>query len=197
LKDKNIDYHYLDIYHGQTFTATDEKNIVDFNIPLDPDRQDQPDSKVIFIHRCRNLQKTFAYLGPCLAFISVLILPSLLIIGLFVIHLLLFTIFRRLAILHRPKSYGTVLDLRTHRSISRAVVRLFDAKYNKLLASQVSSGNGRYNFLVGPNVYYLTSSKKSYELYQSPTLDYTQTEDTVVDKDVVMRRKGRDKKMEG
>ena len=43
-------------------------------------------------------------------------------------------------------------------------VRLFDAKYGRLLSTTISKNDGRYGFLVGDNKYLLNSTKKGYIL---------------------------------
>lgn len=74
-----------------------------------------------------------------------------------------------LVILHRMFTYkpaqpafGTVRDAVSHDPVEQAVVRVFSAKFNKLLETQVTGPKGRYAFVVQPGAYYLLLKKSGY-----------------------------------
>jgi len=188
LREETSDHDYMDLYHGNPFILSQEENVINFNIPLDPDFKVEPDRKIINEYYWRLFKRSFVFVGPIFAVVSLIIAPSVLLGVILVAHILLFSLFRRLAITYRPKSFGRVSDVVTDASLAHAIIRIFDSKYNKLLATQVANSNGKYNFLVGPNVYYLTASKLAYEPYKSEFLDYTEAQEAVIDKDVAMKR---------
>lgn len=65
------------------------------------------------------------------------------------------------------KSFGTVTDKITRTALPLAVVRIFDANRNWLLATKATDDAGRFKFLVTAGDYYLTCAKPSYRAYQS------------------------------
>jgi len=71
----------------------------------------------------------------------------------------------------QPAEWGTVKDEKTGAPLSHAVVRLFSSPYNKLVETRVTDSRGRYNFVVGQNVFYLTATREGYWKTQSFSLD--------------------------
>ncbi|MFA5020813.1 MAG: carboxypeptidase regulatory-like domain-containing protein [Patescibacteria group bacterium] len=61
------------------------------------------------------------------------------------------------------KGWGTVYNSITKRPIDLALVRLYDAKSDRLLASRVTDKDGRYIFLVDPGEYYLKVEKPGFD----------------------------------
>ncbi|MBU1348749.1 carboxypeptidase-like regulatory domain-containing protein [Patescibacteria group bacterium] len=58
--------------------------------------------------------------------------------------------------------FGTVRDAGQGTPVSRAVVRIFDAKNNKVLETQVTSEKGRYAFIVRKGAYYVLVQAEGY-----------------------------------
>ncbi len=187
LGDAVRDNQFADLYYGAPIRLTDKDNLVNLNIPLDPNVEKQPDAAVILKHQLKKLQGATAYIGPALALVALVIVPSAALAYIFIAHIILFLLFRRLAAVYKPKSYGTIFDGSTKKAIPGTVVRIFDTKYNKLLAAEVANSAGHYNFLVGSNSYYLTASKTHYQPYKSEDLDYSDKSEVVIDKDVKLQ----------
>ena len=120
------------------------------------------DKKVSVATRGRRFAHVISYLGPLVALISLILEPSMVNLILLALHILLLLLFRRLALLTAGKPWGHVRDLGSNQTLSRAVVRLFDEKYGKLLLAKVTAGDGRYAFLVGEGDYQLNANKESY-----------------------------------
>ncbi len=173
LKDKKEDIKYLDIYHGEEILVTEKNTLVTPNIPIDPVEIEKamPDKRVILAYFGRKLQNIVAVAGVILAAISVLISPKLWMIGILIAHCVLYLLFRRLARPRRPKSWGIVYEGKTKVPIGMTVARIFDTEYNKLLETQVTDGRGRYSFLVGNGVYYVTFSKPGFAPKRTEALD--------------------------
>lgn len=74
---------------------------------------------------------------------------------------LLFT--QPLQLLLRRRGWGTVYNAITKKPVDLAVVRLYDASSNALIASRVTDNYGRYIFLVDPGQYYLKVEKPEFE----------------------------------
>jgi hypothetical protein len=75
---------------------------------------------------------------------------------------ILSNILQFLGLKRRPKPWGTVFDSQTGRPICYALVRIFDAEYNRLLEQTVTDQEGRFGFLVRSGRYYVTAGKSGY-----------------------------------
>lgn len=63
---------------------------------------------------------------------------------------------------HISRSFGSIRDASTDEPLPLAVLRIFDADRNWLLATKVSDSLGRYDFLLSPGNYYMTCAKSGY-----------------------------------
>ena len=88
-----------------------------------------------------------------------------------VVQVGMFFLFRRLAIPPKPKNWGIVYDGTSRKPLSKAVVRVFDKKYNKLLETQVTDRDGKYAFFAGKNIYYVTADVPGYDRFVSGDID--------------------------
>jgi len=183
------DLFYIDLYHGENIQV-DEKAVITPNIPLDADKKPKPSSRVMMVYFLRKAQKFFAVLGPIATFIVFIIKPSLLFFVLLILHLILYAIFKRLAVPKKPKGWGIVADKTSKSPLGRSVVRLYDNKYHKLLETQVTDPNGRYSFLVGKNVYYITSEKKGYSDFKSDVIEQKKEKGEVLTQNILMDKEG-------
>jgi 5-hydroxyisourate hydrolase-like protein (transthyretin family) len=61
-----------------------------------------------------------------------------------------------------PPAFGEIRNKETKEPVEQAVVRIFEAKFNKLLETQVTGPHGRYAFVVHPGSYYLVIQKTGY-----------------------------------
>jgi hypothetical protein len=53
------------------------------------------------------------------------------------------------------------------------VVRIFDARFNKLVGTYVTDSTGRYKFDLGANQYQMEVQREGYASYKSQPLDLT------------------------
>jgi hypothetical protein len=79
-----------------------------------------------------------------------------------IIHIIVLAFFARVVWGKRGAPWGTVYDARTGKPIGLAVVRIYSKRYGDLLETQVTDRKGRFGFLVGPQIYRLTSEKPEY-----------------------------------
>ena len=178
------DAKYIDLYHGEAVEVTDKDAVITANIPLDPsEKKIMPERQVIFGYLFKNLRLIVSYVGLILAGLIFLIYPTW-ITGISILfHIILFTIFMRLIVPGKPKSWGIVYDQKTKEPLHYAIVRIFDMKFNKLLETQVTDGKGRYSFLVGQNQYQLLAEKVGYIKKEIKPVDLVAKEE-IVDLDV-------------
>ncbi|MBI2476554.1 carboxypeptidase regulatory-like domain-containing protein [Candidatus Uhrbacteria bacterium] len=104
--------------------------------------------------------------------------PSVWTVGVLVLQGVVFLAFMRLAKPKKPSGWGIVYDKKSMRPISRAIVRIFEPKFNKLLETQVTDASGRYAFLVGPAEYYATYEKPEYQSIEVRPIDRTDTKES-------------------
>jgi len=165
------DGRFANLYFGQKFSVSGSGQVVNPSIPLDPAGVDLGDREFIKRFVRTNLRFTVSFAGLIFTFIAFAIKPSLLVGALFAVNLILYLVFRRLSRPKQPAEWGTVKDEKTGRPLSRAVVRLFSSPYNKLVETRVTDKAGRYNFVVGQNVFYLTATSQGYWKTESFPLD--------------------------
>jgi hypothetical protein len=59
--------------------------------------------------------------------------------------------------------FGTISDTQTNEALEKVIIRLFDASFNRILNTQITSSKGRYAFLVNKGSYYMTLQKEGYK----------------------------------
>lgn len=186
LKDKREDARYNLLYFGKEIVIKNGSTMINYNIPIDIDPKHRSTSALVLSSVLHQTQKYIALLGPLLSLMVLFITPTLLFAGLFILHLIVYLIFRRIMHTASVKTYGYILDAATQKPIKRAVVKLFDTEYNKLLDTHVTDRQGQYNFLVGGNDYFLTVEKNGYETYRSATLHVANGEEGIISPEVRM-----------
>ncbi len=190
LRGKKEDVKYLDLYFGQSIVVKPggKEGIITVNIPVDPAKQDNSNKKAVGLYLTRRLQNLIASLGILLSAFTCIISPRPLIISLLLLHLIFYCLFRRLAFPFRPKSWGVIYDKSNRHHLAYAVARIYDQQYNRLLESQVADPAGRYSFLVGNNVYYVTAEKEGYQRDKTDLIDLTKHQQGVVGLDIGLKK---------
>jgi hypothetical protein len=174
LKDQKADLSMLDLYHGEDITVGDA-GVVAMNIPLDPADEQKTPARVVAEGIARRGRRTLSFASILLMAVAAIISPTELVIALLAANVLLFAFFERLAVGSRPRSWGVIYDAKTKKPIQNVIARIFDTRYNKLLETQVTGLGGRYAFLVGGNVYYVTYEKPGYDKQRKGPMDMTVT----------------------
>ncbi|HPV70775.1 MAG TPA: fibronectin type III domain-containing protein [Candidatus Magasanikbacteria bacterium] len=165
------DKNFLDLYHGEKIVVKEKGAVITPNIPLDPLGQERPIGKILWHLALRRLQKALSVISLILAAVFVIISPSILTGVLFGVQVVFYILFLRLAYPKKPKSWGIVYNIQGKKPLEKAVVRIFDTQYNKLLETQITDTKGRYSFLVGRNKYYMMYEKNGFETKQSEPVD--------------------------
>lgn len=167
------DSNYINLYHGKEFEVTEEQFEMNYNIPLDPETKVDSTAKVIKEYTRQTFQKTLALSGVILTAVSFIISPKWYIAVMLVFHIFVYDMLRRFASKKLGGNFGKVLEALTEKPLGKVVVRIFDAAYNKLIATSVTDKKGRYAALVGPSVYYVTYDKLGYEEKKSEEVDFS------------------------
>lgn len=166
LKGKNEDAAFAGLYTGGA-VSWNEPSVVSYALPLDPAGAVRPVADILKEHTKKYVAHIATAAGLGLSIFSFVITPTPL-VGAFVVgHLISTAMFRRLAKGRTPKSWGIVYDAADKMPVAKAVMRIFDTQYNKLLETQVTDAAGRYSFLVGPNEYYVMIEGQGIEKFVS------------------------------
>lgn len=194
LKNLTQDEVFSDLYFGQSFKTGREENYLTKNIPLDLlpgqaymgaqttrpvktvissledfskqtlEQLHQENEKILRHDLYRKISQRLAYFGPFLSLGSYLISPSNFTFILFIVNIIILIVFRRLGEARSKIPTGKVFDKESKRELNRAVVRLFDPKFGRLISTHITDRAGRYGFLAKSQEYLLTCDKEKYLL---------------------------------
>lgn len=164
LKDHDRAKTYDNVLPSRRIKIRDH-GIITVNIPLDPQNEKRKRSKVFrrLLVLGDNTQLIITYASPILAAAYPFLRPtSIPAWGLFIGYVAM--IGHRITHFTPGKApYGSVREAKTGEPIENVVIRLFDAKFNKLLNTQITSGKGRYAMLVNRGAYYMTLKADGYK----------------------------------
>ncbi len=178
LKEQKRDGEFLDLYHGEEIAVTEAEAAIAANIPLDPESaKERPPIRVVLGRWGRTAQYVLSIAGIVVAAVVVVIQPTLWTGAILILQGLVLIFFVRLARPKKPTGWGIVYDEHTRRPLANAIVRIFEPKFNKLLETKVTDGQGRYAFLVGPAEYYATYQKPLYKMVEVRPIDRTDTKE--------------------
>ena len=159
------DRAYENLYHGKPIVVKSRSAFLNLNIPVDKVGEERAKVNRIVQLRFifRKLNTLLSFLGPVLGIVIYLINQSTLTLVLMIIHISMFFVFLAFIRTKKIRPWGRVFDARTNKPINAAIVRIFDAKYDDLLTTQVTDRKGRFGFFVGPSRYLLTSEKEGFK----------------------------------
>ncbi len=133
------------------------------NIPIDPVGSFA--KSAVFKQGLRFGRKTqymLILISPLVALAGAYFLNSWFAWSVFTIFIAIY-VHRLLTLRPPPPSFGTIRDLQSGQPIARAVIRILDARFNKVLETQNSSAKGRYAFIVHPGNYRVFISHPRYK----------------------------------
>ncbi len=158
-------------YHGTPFVVNQKQELL-YKIPLDPDHE--------------VLSRRINLLSGVIKFFNVIRIPVIILGTIFAVMALyenittlnlvvacLYIVIWILELykLRKTRPYGITKDKNENIFIDRVILRLFNRE-NKLVSTQISDSNGRYNFLANPGNYKITAVKTSYEQYKKNNLTF-------------------------
>jgi len=186
LKGQSEAISYADLYHGETLDMTKETALTK-NVPTDPTAKEKTPRQIMLAAVGRSMQFGLGIASIVVMVGAMIIVFNPFVVGMFFVNVLAFLLFRRLSVTRKPKSWGVVSDQETNGPLHRALVRIFDSRYNKLLETKITNAKGQYAFLVGRNKYDVTFEKKGYQKAQEGPIDLTDAKhakEAVVEMDV-------------
>lgn len=165
---------------------TEIKNIADLEKLSDKDLT-RENEKVLNAEKALKIHTIIGYVGPVLGLLSFIVTPSILTFVLLVLHIILLALFLKLARRKEVRPWGKVFDIEEKTPLPKAVVRLFDTRYGKLLSAMVSKSEGRYGFLVGREKYYLASARAGF-IFPAKKVEVMGVKEGVIRKDLGMKK---------
>lgn len=138
--------------------------IITKNIAVDPVNESLRSSKVFsrWFTLSDNVQLSISYLSIFCILYPILAPTHYLAWAIVAIHF--GVLFYRIVNFRPGKpQFGAIIDAQDNEPIEQAVIRLFDASFNRILNTQVTSSKGRYAFLVNKGSYYMTIQKEGYK----------------------------------
>ncbi len=178
-----------DIYHGEPVVIKEKDPIITANIPLDPTGENKTPRRLIWEKMGKKIQVALSWFGLAVTAVSLYITPKWYVAALLAGHVVMFFVFRRLALPPKPKSWGIVYDAKSRTPVARAVARLFSSQFNKLVSTQITDSRGRYYFLAGDNRYYVTYDHKEYQPAKTNVIDLSGTEVATIGSNVGLVKK--------
>jgi hypothetical protein len=189
LKGFNTDGARLDIYHGEEIVVSEKGVVITANIPLDPLGEYKTPRRLIISKFLRRIQHAVSWVGLFVIIISLYIAPKWYMWILLAVNLFFMFIFRRLAKPPVAKGWGIVYDAQSKKPISNVVARLFDTKFNKLVATEVTGSDGKYFFMAGDNKYYISYERDGYETNKTDVIDLSGKSAETIARDVNLNKK--------
>lgn len=190
LKDFQVDGQKSDIYHGEEILVSAKGTVITANIPMDPSGQViKTPRKLLLIKALRRIQNVVSWLGLVITVVTLYIAPVWYMWLLLVAHLVMTFAFKRLSKAPPAKGWGIVYDENNKKPLSNVVARLFDSKFNKLVATEVTSADGKYYFVAGENQYYISYDREGYQPQKTEVIDLKGKEIDTVAEDVGLKKK--------
>ena len=177
------------IYTGGNIELTGRDEAVTFNIPLDPQTKASTTFNfwVLLVKINRFLQRIrIPLLVIGTVFAVVMIITNYNIV--YVLSLVFYAFLAILEYFHSRKArpYGIVSDVFGH-PLEIAMVRIYEKKTNRMVATDVTDAQGRFHFLVNPGIYYLTATKPGYLDFKSHIM-YLEKERTLVTSNIKLKK---------
>ncbi len=187
LKAYKSDGQKVDIYHGEVIEVTEKDSLITANIPLDLEGEHQKPKRLLWQKVGHITQTALSRLGLLVTLVSFYISPTWLVGSLLAVHILLTIFFRRLSKPVKVKGWGIVYNENNKQPIGQVVARLFNAQFDKQVASQITDRRGRYYFLAGDDKYYVTFEHANYQSSKTGVVDLTGKNVSTVTKDVGLK----------
>jgi hypothetical protein len=169
MQNLSVDPVYNEFYKGEKFNPAGAP--IAPNIPLEPALADVTAKKAMRNRSLLVFKHLVASSTTVICLIAFAITPNFWTGLNFAAQLLVLIAIERFVFKKRVKQVGQVLTA-TGRPV-RAVVRLFETTYDKLVETIVTDASGKFAFLVGPNKYYAVAEVPGIGSVKSGIFDFT------------------------
>jgi len=190
LMDFKSDGKKIDLYHGEVVEVVAADTTITANIPVDPSGVSKTPKRLYVEKVLRHIQVIVAWTGLVITVVALYISPKWYMWVILVVHIVLFFLFRRLATVPKPKGWGIVYDEQTKKPLDRAIARLFDSHFNKLVSTELTDKNGRYTFLAADSQFYVTYEHPGYDQTKTSDIDLRGKEESTIAVDAALKKAG-------
>lgn len=187
LRGKTSDGIFSNLYHGSRFVLEKPATLT-HTIPMDSIIPAETSRQIRLRTRLRSMQNGVASGGAFLGLFAFILLPSWGMAAAASIPVALYALFRRLVRSDHPKKSGRVLNTKTKKPIANAIIRLYEAKSNRLVDVQATDRKGRYGFFAAHNRFYMTVEASRYAPARFEE-DMTDSSSDVLAKDIHLIRR--------
>ena len=170
LHEQREDALFVDLYHGESIVAQERMEIA-AHIPIDPVTATVIPRKFFLEALGRRLHASLGVFSVLGMAIAAIVSPSPVVFGLLGVTVIMFAVSHRVGVAPKLKDCGIVHDDHTKKPVAYVIVRLFEAKSNRLIETRLTDSHGQYAFLVGKNEYYVTFEKRGYQNQQVDHVD--------------------------
>jgi 5-hydroxyisourate hydrolase-like protein (transthyretin family) len=181
---------FRDIYTGGNITinSKDQSDITS-NIPLDP--QAKVSASFNLLVGLIKLNKFLQKIRVPLILVGTVFAVIMIILAYNIVYILSLALYALLVVLEsyqrrKARPFGEVSDVFGH-PLETAIVRIYNKKTGRLIATDVTDDQGRYKFLVNPGIYYMTAAKPGYLDFKSHIM-YLERERTMVTSNIKLRK---------
>jgi hypothetical protein len=188
LRGKKDDGEFGELYFGER-VSFERRAFLGRTIPLDALMTPETFRQVLLHEALSGLQYGVALAGLIFSVVAFLFVPTLPIFGVILVHLGVYWMFLRFRKPAAPH-WGRVLDEKTGKPLSKAVVRLYEHATNRPLDTHVTDHGGRYGFRTGKNTFMVTAEAQKYDLGKTNPIDVN-ADQGVVSQDIRLQRKNR------
>uniref|UniRef100_A0A7C4M124 Big-1 domain-containing protein n=1 Tax=candidate division CPR3 bacterium TaxID=2268181 RepID=A0A7C4M124_UNCC3 len=166
LKGSTVDGYYHNLYFGEPFKLKSGEKI-NFVIPIDLNTAIE--SHLTFWDNLKNISNKLSipfFVTSFLLSLFILWVNFTLFNEILVLLYIFIIILKILRNIKQPKdlSWGVVFDSKTKLPITGIPIKVFGAKYNKLLETKVSDDKGRFGLVLPKGRYYLKIASYEYSL---------------------------------
>ena len=169
MKDAAVDPVYNDFYKGGKINSLGAP--IAPNIPLDPENAELTTKKIMSNRASLVFKHLLASSTTVICLVVFAVTPNIWTGANFVVQLLVLAAVERYVFKKSVKRVGQVVN--AAGKPVRAVVRLYETTYNKLVETIVTDALGRFAFLVGPNKYYAAAEAPGFGAVKSAIFDFT------------------------
>lgn len=140
------------IHNEPKVTVTQQAPVLQYILPANPQIQEPTVARERRRRIGRAAGSFVAALSPLAGVGTALASPKWWVIGFAALNIALYFVFRYFAARIKPRAFGLVRD-HAGKPLTDVVVRVFETQYNKLVATAVTDGKGRYGAMVGRGTY--------------------------------------------
>ncbi|MFA5211137.1 MAG: carboxypeptidase-like regulatory domain-containing protein [Patescibacteria group bacterium] len=188
LQDISEDTSFQNIYHGAPIHIDENTSAIIQNIPIDPVGANKTPRRIIISNLLTDIRHLIISVSLVVGILAMVVKPNLYVGILLAVQILFYILYKKFSSQKKFKNYGIIFDKDTKKPLAKAIIRLYDSKFNKLISTQVTDNKGRYSFLAGKNNYYLTVEKEGFKERKLENINIAENDESAISKDIAIEK---------